>query len=170
MYPRQSVARVRRKRHDLRAAWPRRLAVSLLVLAVAATALLEAGASAKSPDGVSVRMCGYTNATYGKSALYPWQMSCSAARKVVAGASNRHAHVIDFAPGVDGGAVRIDGKYWVCTGQMGYYNCGYPYRPKTVRGGQGYKGPFTKDVAYVTCSLAGSAGCPVTSQFTQPPG
>lgn len=132
--------------------------------------LLGAGAYADSSKAVKVKRCGYVNATYGRSALYPWQMSCAAARNVVRASSNPHAHVIDFGPAWDGGAVRIDGRYWVCTGQMGYYNCGYPYRPREVDGEQGYKGPFTKDVEYLTCSVIdrASSRCPKTVNFTQP--
>ena len=95
-------------------------------------------------------------------------MSCAAARRVVAGSDSPNA--IAFGPGFDGGAVRIDGRYWVCTGQMGYYNCGYPYRPRKVNGERGFKGPFTEDVGYQTCSViepAGS-GCTRTVEFTQP--
>jgi hypothetical protein len=91
------------------------------------------------------------------------------------GSESPHAHVIDFGPGWDGGAVRIDGRYWVCTGQMGYYNCGYyncgyPYRPRKVDGEQGYKGPFTKDVEYQTCSAIEppGSGCTKTVEFIQP--
>ncbi len=134
-------------------------------------ALLGAGAYAASPRSVKVRRCGYADATYGRSALYPWHMSCAAARKVVTASGSPHAQVINFGPGWDGGAVRINGRYWVCTGQMGYYNCGYPYRPRKVDGEQGYKGPFTKDVEYLTCSVVDPAGsrCPRTVELTQPP-
>jgi hypothetical protein len=78
--------------------------------------------------------------------------------------------VIDFGPGWDGGAIKISGHYWVCTGQMGDYNCGYPYRPTKVNGEQGYKGPFTEDVAYETCAVVDprSSKCPNTVEFTQP--
>jgi hypothetical protein len=44
--------------------------------------------------------------------------------------------------------VKIAGKWWVCGGRMGYYFCGYPYRPATAHGaggGRTYKGPFTKE-------------------------
>jgi hypothetical protein len=97
-------------------------------------------------------------------------MSCAAARNVVTASDSRHAHVIYFGPGWGGGAVRINGSYWVCTGQMGYYNCGYPYRPRKVHGEQGYTGPFTKDVEYQTCSVivSSGSGCTKTVEFTQP--
>jgi hypothetical protein len=148
----------------------RRRGAGLIVLTSLCAAVLGAGAYAKSPKPVTVKRCGYTSATYGRSALYPWHMSCAAARKVVTGSDSPHAQMIDFGPGWDGVAVRIDGRYWVCTGQMGYYNCGYPYRPRKVDGEQGYKGPFTEDVEYQTCSAiepAGS-GCTKTFEFTQP--
>jgi hypothetical protein len=142
----------------------------LITFAILGAMLLGVSAYAASAKPLKLTRCGYATATYGKSGLYPWQMSCGAAREVVTASSNPHAHVIDFGPGWDGGAVRIDGKYWVCTGQMGFYNCGYPYRPRKVDGAQGYQGPFTKDVEYRTCSLgvpAGS-GCPETVEFSQP--
>jgi hypothetical protein len=142
----------------------------LVVFSLLGAALVGTGAYAATPKSVKVKRCGYMQATYGRSALYPWHMSCAAAHKVVTASDKPHAQVIDFGPGWGGGAVRIDGRYWVCTGQMGYYNCGYPYRPLKVKGEQGYKGPFTKDVEYQTCSLIGSAGsgCTATVQFTQP--
>ena len=143
-------------------------AVRLVVFTLLGAALLVASAGAESPKPVKVRRCGYTQATYGRSALYPWHMSCAAARNVVTASDNPHAQVIDFGPGWDGGAVRIAGRYWVCTGQMGYYNCGYPYRPLKVDGEQGYKGPFTKDVEFQTCSAIEPAGCTKTVGFTQP--
>lgn len=148
----------------------RQRGVRLIVLTLTGAALLGVGAFAQSPKSVKIARCGYANATYGRSALYPWHMSCAAARNVVTANSSPHAHVIYFGPGWDGGAVRINGRYWVCTGQMGYYNCGYPYRPLKVNREQGYKGPFTKDVEYLTCSLVDPAGseCPTTVKFTQP--
>ena len=53
---------------------------------------------------------------------------------------------------------------------MGYYNCGYPYRPRKVNGEQGYKGPFTEDVEYQTCSVIehSGSGCTKTVRFSQP--
>jgi hypothetical protein len=157
--------------HVLRAGSLRRRGAALIVLTSLGAALLGAAAFAASPEHVTVKRCGYAHATYGRSALYPWHMSCAAARKVVTGSSSPHAHVIDFGPGWDGGAVRINGRYWVCTGQMGFYNCGYPYRPRKVDGEQGYKGPFTQDVEYQTCSAIepSSSGCTKTVEFTQPP-
>src|ERR1700761_3393918 len=135
----------------------------MVMLGALGMALLGGGAYAASQSSLTLRRCGYAEATYGRSALYPWHLSCAAARQVVTGAGNPHAHVIAFGPGWDGGAVRIDGRYWVCTGQMGFYNCGYPYRPRKVDGEQGYEGPFRKDVEYRTCSMA---GCTRTVQFT----
>jgi len=148
----------------------RRRGAGLAVFTVLGVALLGVGAYAESPKPVRVARCGYANATYGRSALYPWHMSCAAARDIVRASDSPDAHVIYFGPGWDGGAVRINGRYWVCTGQMGYYNCGYPYRPRKVDGEQGYKGPFTKDVEYLTCSVIDPVGseCPTTVKFTQP--
>ena len=116
--------------------------------------VLADGAQATSAKPVMVKRCGYTNATSGRSALYPWHMSCVAARKVVTGSGNHHAQVIDFGPGWDGGAVRINGRYWVCTGQMGYYNCGYPYRPQKVKGSRVTKGHLlrTSSIRRARCS------------------
>jgi hypothetical protein len=142
--------------------------IRLVLFVLLAAASLGAVAYAASSPSVKVRRCGYVTARYGRSALYPWHMSCAAARKVVVASSNPHAKVIDFGPGWDGGAVRINGQYWVCTGQMGYYNCGYPYRPRKVDGEQGYRGPFTKDVQFQTCALIGRAGCTRSAEFTQP--
>lgn len=147
----------------------RRIAV-LAVVGLVVGSLLGAGAYAGLPKPVTIRRCGYANATPGRIALYPWRMSCAAARSVVAGSTSAHAHVIDFGPGWDGGAVRVNGRSWVCTGQMGYYNCGYPYRPWKVDGEQGYRGPFTKDVEYQTCSALAPtiSGCAKTVEFSQP--
>ncbi len=155
-----------RQRDPVRVTWPRRRGVRLIVFTLLGVALIGAGAYAAAPTPVKVERCGYAEAAYGRSALYPWHMSCAAARKVVAGSDNPHAHVIGFGPGWDGGAVRIDGRYWVCTGQMGFYNCGYPYRPLKVHGEQGYRGPFTEDVQYLTCSP--NSVCTTTVEFTQP--
>jgi hypothetical protein len=159
-----------RVRDAVRARSLRRRGARLIVFTLLGAALLGAGAYADSRKPVTVKRCGYAHATYGRSALYPWHMSCAAARKVVTGSDRPHAHVIDFGPGWDGGAVRIDGRYWACTGQMGYYNCGYPYRPRKVHGEQGYKGPFTEDVEYQTCSAIDppGSGCTKTDKFTQP--
>ena len=142
----------------------------VIVFTLLAAAVLGAGAYAASPKRVTVKRCGYAHATQDRSALYPWHMSCAAARQVVTGSDSPHAHVIDFGPGWDGGAVRIDGRYWVCTGQMGYYSCGYPYRPQTVDGEQGYEGPLTEDIEYRTCSAMApsGSGCTKAVKFTQP--
>ena len=150
------------------AQWWGRQGIRLILVTVLGAVALGAAAYAAKP--VELDRCGYVTATYGRSAVYPWRVSCSAARKVITASDNPRAHVIDFGPGWDGGAVRIHGVYWVCTGQMGFYNCGYPYRPRKVNGEQGYRGPFTKDVEYQTCSAAEPAGsgCPRTVTFTQP--
>jgi hypothetical protein len=158
------------ERHPVWAETLRQRGARLIVFTLLGATLLGVSAYAESPKSVTVTRCGYATATYGKSALYPWHMSCAAARNVVIASDSSHAHVIGFGPGWDGEAVRINGRYWVCTGQMGYYNCGYPYRPRKVNGEQGYKGPFTKDVEYQTCSAitpAGS-GCTETVEFSQP--
>jgi hypothetical protein len=145
---------------------------SIAGAAVAAFALLGAGAigteaTAKQLHQITVERCGYTRAEYGRSGVYPWHMTCAAARSVIAGSDDPHAQSIGFGPGWDGGAVRIYGSYWVCTGQMGEYNCGYPYRPYTFKGEKGYRGPFTKDVEFLTCSELPS-GCPAADEFVQP--
>jgi hypothetical protein len=154
------------------AGWVRplgRRGIRLILLTLLGAALLGTVANADSQRPVKLKRCGYATATYGRSALYPWHMSCAAARKVVKASSNPHARVIDFGPGWDGAAVRINGHYWVCTGLMGSYNCGYPYRPRTLDGSEGYKGPFTKDVEFDTCSLNEPGGrCPKTTEFAQP--
>lgn len=158
------------ERDTVRVGTLRQRGARLTVFTLLVVALPGVKAYAESPKPVEVRRCGYANAPYGRSALYPWHMSCATARNVVTVSTSTHAHVINFGPGWGGGAVRINGRYWVCTGQMGYYNCGYPYRPREVDGEQGYKGPFTKDVEYQTCSaiaLAGS-GCTKTVEFSQP--
>ena len=163
------IVAVMRASDGARARPLRRRGSGLIALTLLSAMVLVDGAQATSAKPVMVKRCGYTNATSGRSALYPWHMSCVAARKVVTGSGNHHAQVIDFGPGWDGGAVRINGRYWVCTGQMGYYNCGYPYRPQKVKGEQGYKGPFTEDVEYQTCSvLPKGSGCATTAEFTQP--
>lgn len=148
----------------------RRRGVSLILLTLLGAALLGAGATAKSQRPLKLKRCGYTTATYGRSALYPWHMSCAAAREVVKASDNPHAQIINFGPGWDGAAIRIGAHYWVCTGLMGSYECGYPYRPRKVDGSRGYRGPFTKDVKYETCSVIepASSRCPKTVEFTQP--
>jgi hypothetical protein len=115
------------------------------VLGVAATA------GAKSHP-VILERCGYTKAEYGRSAVYPFDMTCAQARAVIAASDDRHAAIVNFGPGWDGGAVAINGRFWVCTGQMGVYGCAYPWRPIAVRGHVGYTGPFTEGVMYETCT------------------
>ena len=158
------------ERDASRAGALRQRGARLIVFTLLGASLLVVSAYAESPKPVKVTRCGYASATYGKSALYPWHMSCAAARSVVTASDSPHAHVIDFGSGWDGGAVRINGRYWVCTGQMGYYNCGYPYRPWRVDEQQGYKGPFTRDVEYRTCStiVPADSGCTKAVEFSQP--
>jgi hypothetical protein len=148
----------------------RSVVAGIVALTLLGAPALGAGAQAKSPSPTALKRCGYAKFTYGRSGVYPWHMSCSAAQAVVVGSASPHAKVIDFGPGGEGGAIRISGHYWVCTGQMGVYNCGYPYRPAKVNGERGYKGPFTEDVLYETCAVADprSAKCPDTVEFTLP--
>src|ERR1700758_1249012 len=106
------------ERDAVRAGVLRQRGARLIVLTMLGAGLLGVSAYAESPKAVTVTRCGYVNATYGRSGLYPWHMSCAAAREVLTASDGPHAHVIDFGPGWDGGAVRINGRYWVCTGQM----------------------------------------------------
>src|SRR6201996_6809713 len=131
-------------------------------------------ASATSP--VKVRRCGYAHSKYwGLVAVYPWHMSCGAARRTLTQSESKHDPIINFtADGAytfDAGAVKIDGKWWVCGGRMGYYFCGYPYRPATANGAGGgttYKGPFTKEFVDEACADS-SALCTRRQQAYQPP-
>ena len=55
--------------------------------------------------------------------------------------------------------------------RMGFYFCGYPYRPATAPGtggGTTYKGPFTKELIYEACS-DGASLCQLHAQTFQPP-
>ena len=134
----------------------RRRGIRPLLLTLLGAALLGAGANADSRRPVKLKRCGYTTATYGRSALYPWHMSCPAARKVVRASDNPHDKVINFGPGWDGAAVPINGHYWVCTGLTGSYNCGYPYRPRKLHGSQGYEVHSAK-TWYMTRALCARA-------------
>ncbi len=115
---------------------------------------------------VTVKRCGYADkGFYGKDAIYPWHMSCARARTILAGAINPHAKHInltaDGAATGDAGPVLIDGRWWVCGGRMGFYFCGYPYRPAYVSGtggGTTWKGPFTEESDYNACSAGGTCG------------
>jgi hypothetical protein len=143
--------------------------VSSLGAVVLAAVALCATAVAKARKPVAVKRCGYARITgYGRTAIYPWKTSCAAARGIVEASTDSHLPTIAFGPGWDGAAVRINGRYWVCTGQMGFYNCGYPYRPKKVQGEQGYAGPFTEDIEFEACSLTGGTGCGPSFEFLQP--
>ena len=105
-----------------------------------AFALLMIGVGAASAlTTVTVKRCGYAaEGFYGKDAIYPWHMSCARARTILAGAINRHAKHInltaDGAATGDAGPVLIGGRWWVCGGRMGFYFCGYPYRPAYASG------------------------------------
>jgi hypothetical protein len=60
----------------------------------------------------------------------------------------------------DGDTERIDGRWWVCGGRMGYYFCGDRYRPARVPGlggGTTFKGPFTEEVVWAPMPLTGRA-------------
>jgi hypothetical protein len=138
----------------------------LLIAGVLLGVTLCAAVAYAGTAAVTVKRCGYVKAEYGNSGMYPWKMSCAEAKTVILGSEAKHAKVIYFSSGWDGGAVQIAGKYWVCTGQMGLYECGYPYRPHTVKGSHGYAGPFTQDVQWITCSP--QSACARTTKFTQP--
>ena len=132
-----------------------------------AFALLMIGVGAASAlTTVTVKRCGYAaKGFYGKDAIYPWHMSCARARTILAGAINPHAKYInltaDGAATGDAGPVLIHGRWWVCGGRMGFYFCGYPYRPAYVSGtggGTTWKGPFTEESVYNACSAGGTCG------------
>lgn len=132
-----------------------------LVVAVISAVLVSAAAVALASSQVTVKRCGYTTLkSFKKVAVYPWQLSCAAAKNVLIGSEAPHLKTIMFtADGAatdDGYAVRLSGAWWVCGGRMGDYFCGYPYRPARVGGpggGTTFKGPFTKDVAFYACSF-----------------
>jgi hypothetical protein len=144
------------------------VAVVLFVTIAAATAY------AASPP--KAQRCGYTHSKYwGRVAVYPWHMSCRAAGDTLTQSESGHNPTINFtADGAytfDAGAVEIAGKWWVCGGRMGYYFCGYPYRPATASGAGGgttYKGPFTKEFVDEACTDS-SALCKRHGQTFQPP-
>jgi hypothetical protein len=144
------------------------------VAVVLASTIVAAAALATSP--VNVRRCGYAHSKYwGRVAVYPWHMSCGAARRTLTKSDPKHHPIINFtamgAYTFDGFAVKIAGKWWVCGGRMGFYFCGYPYRPATAPGrggGTTYKGPFTKELIYEACST-GPSLCKRHAQFDQPP-
>ena len=148
-----------------------RCAVVAVVLGVT---IVAASAFAASP--VTVPRCGYAHSRYwGRVAVYPWHMSCRAARDTLTKSESKHAATINFtadgADTFDAVAVKISGKWWVCGGRMGYYFCGYPYRPARapgVGGGTTYKGPFTKEFTDEACS-DGSFLCKRRAQTYQPP-
>ena len=144
------------------------LAVFLGVTIVAATAF------ATTP--VKIPRCGYAHSNnWGRVAVYPWHMSCRAARDTLTQSESRNDSTINFtadgADTFDAGAVKIAGKWWVCGGRMGYYFCGYPYRPATAPGAGGgttYRGPFTKEFIDEACKDS-SALCMPQEQIFQPP-
>jgi hypothetical protein len=144
------------------------LAVFLGVTIVAATAL------ATTP--VKIPRCGYAHSkNWGRVAVYPWHMSCRAARATLTQSESRHDSTMNFtadgADTFDAGAVKIAGRWWVCGGRMGYYFCGYPYRPATAPGAGGgttYKGPFTEEFIDEACEDSSSL-CMPQEQIFQPP-
>ncbi len=135
------------------------------ILIAFASLLISVGA-ASALTTVTVKRCGYAaQGFYGKDAIYPWHMSCARARTILAGAINPHARHIeltaDGAATGDAGPVLIGGRWWVCGGRMGFYFCGYPYRPAYVSGtggGTTWKGPFTEESDYNACSAGGTCG------------
>jgi hypothetical protein len=146
-----------------------------LVAVVLGVMIVAAAAFAAPP--VNVLRCGYARSKYwGRVAVYPWHMSCRAARDTLKQSESRHDPTINFtadgAHTFDAGAVKIAGKWWVCGGRMGYYFCGYPYRPATAPdvggGGTTYKGPFTKEFIDEACG-DGSSLCNGRAQTYQPP-
>jgi hypothetical protein len=140
-----------------------------LGVAVLASAALAAST-------VKVTRCGYGQSRpWGHVAIYPWRMSCGAARETLTASNARHLPTIEFtadgAATFDGGALKIDGQWWVCGGRMGFYFCGYPYRPARapgVGGGTTFKGPFTEEFMYQACK-DNSYACWRRTQLYQPP-
>lgn len=152
----------------------RAVARGAAVAVVLGVTIAAAAAFAASP--ATVRRCGYAHSRYwGRVAVYPWHMSCRAARATLARSESRHDPTITFtADGAytfDAEAVKIAGKWWVCGGRMGYYFCGYPYRRATahgVGGGTTYRGPFTKEFVDQACA-GNSSRCTRRAQTVQPP-
>ena len=139
----------------------------LAAAAVAVSVLVAGAAVAGAFTTVTVKRCGYADVDFpganypGRVAYYPWHLSCAAAKTVLRQSVKPGARTITFtADGAntgDSGAVRINGRWWVCGGRMGGYFCGYPYRPARVGGiggGTTFKGPFTKEIGYSACADA----------------
>ena len=152
----------------------RRATVCAVVAIALGVVIVATGAFAASP--VKIQRCGYAHSRYwGRVAVYPWHMSCRAARDTLTKSESKRDPTINFtADGAytfDAGAVKIAGKWWVCGGRMGFYFCGYPYRPATAPGtggGTTYKGPFTKEFLDEACE-DGSYLCKRREQTFQPP-
>jgi hypothetical protein len=93
------------------------------VAVVLGVTIAAAAAGAASP--ANVRRCGYAHSRYwGRVAVYPWRMSCRAARETLTQSEFKHDSIFNFtADGAytfDGGAaVKIAGRWWVCGGRMG---------------------------------------------------
>ena len=142
------------------------------VFAAALVALLRAavGSSAVASSTIRLHRCGFVHARIGgRSAIYPWRLPCEQAKQTLAASDRRGVRAVSMAPGWgDGVALRLKGQWWVCTGNMGNYNCGYPYRPRRVHGGRGYSGPFTKDFSYQNCAGNNPFGCRRTTTWSQP--
>lgn len=94
---------------------------------------------------------------------------------MLARSESRHHPTIYFtavgAYTFDALVVKIAGRWWVCGGRMGFFFCGYPYRPARAPGPDGgttYRGPFTKEFIEEACS-DGSYLCKDRAQIYQPP-
>jgi hypothetical protein len=82
------------------------------VAVVLASTIVVAAALASSP--VKLRRCGYAHSRYwGRVAVYPWHMSCGAARRTLTQSESKHDPIINFtadgADTFDAGAVKIAG-------------------------------------------------------------
>jgi hypothetical protein len=135
---------------------------------------MASAALAASP--ATVKRCGYAHSKFaGAVALYPWHMTCGATRRTLRQSEAKHLQTIQFSADgnytFDGGAVKLAGKWWVCGGRMGFYFCGYPYRPARapgVGGGTTCKGPFTKEFIDEACTDS-SYLCKRRVRIFQPP-
>jgi hypothetical protein len=143
-----------------------RIGKRVLLFTLLGVALLGTSAHAGSRLPTTLTRCGYAGVRAGRTALYPWHLSCATARKVLRGSNHPSGKpiLIPVAGGPE--AVRIDGRYWVCGGQMGYDFCGYPYRRVTIDGEPGLA-PFTKYAEFEVCSeiVPRASGCPKRSTF-----
>lgn len=137
---------------------------------------MTVAAAAFATSTVKVQRCGYARSkNWGRVAVYPWHISCRAARETLTESESRHDPIINFtadgANTFDAGAIKISGEWWVCGGRMGFYFCGYPYRPAWapgVGGGTTYRGWFTKEFIDEACADS-SYLCKRQEQTFQPP-